>query len=407
MTTGPVAEVVYLLDGREVARASETPWAGSVDFGSEYSPHELVARALDASGVEIARERQWINLPRPPAEVEILIEKDKAGRSVGARLTWASRMGPHPNRVSLTFDGRELPLDVVHYAKLPPFDGSTAHVLTAQVSFSEEVRGRADLVLGGGSSDAARSELTAIPIRSPERNRPTVESLQGRLVRGGVPLQVTGVERGPATLVVVRNLMSHALVWRLRTLMRGPFGGDPTKIEKEDRLQVQWPVVREIPDVEGANLLFEASRMYPGSRMSIGSMLTEVGYPGPNSQPRRFADAVAVAGLQAARYYSPRAVLLVLGPSDRDASRHDEASVRRYLEYLHVPLYVWSVTQGGPGPAAAWGTFTDVTKAASFRAASERIHEDLQCQWIVWVEGRYLPQEITLVDRGDGLTIAR
>lgn len=407
ITTGPVAEVVYRLDGREVARSSESPWAGSVDFGAEYSPHELVALALDEKGAEIARERQWINLPRPPAEVEILIEKDRAGRSAAARLTWASRMGPHPERVSLTFDGHELPLDVVHRAKLPPFDGSTVHVLTAQVSFSDEVQGRADRVLGGGSSDSAGSELTAVPIRSADGKMPSVESLQGRLVRDNVALRVTGVERGPATLVVVRDIASEALAWRLRTLLRGPFGGDPTKLEKGDRLQVQWPVVREISDVDSSNVLFEASRMYTGAQMSIVSLITEVGYPASNSQPRRFADAAAVAGLQAARYCSPRAVLLVLGPGDRDASRHDATSIRRYLERLHVPLYVWSLVQGGPGSAAAWGTYTDVTKAAALRAASERIRDDLRGQSIAWVEGRYLPQEITLVDGRDGLSIAR
>ena len=407
VTTGPVAEVVYQLDGREVARSSGNPWAGSVDFGAEYTPHELVARALDEKGREIALERQWINLPRPPAEVEILIEKDKAGRSAAALLTWASRMGPHPDRASLTFDGRELPLDAAHRAKLPAFDASTVHVLTAQIEFPNDVQGRTDLVLGGGSSAEAGTELTGVPIRSADGRMPSVESLAGRLERNGVPLRVTGVERGAATLVVVRELVAPALIWRLRSLMRGPFGGDPTKLEPEDRLQVQWPVVREVSDVDSVNVLFEASRMYPGSKMSIAALLTEVGYPAPNSQPRRFADAVAAAGLQAARFYSPRAVLLVLGPGDKDWSRHDVASIRRYLERLHVPLYVWSLVQGGLVSAAAWGNYTDVTKAAALRAASARIHEDLRSQSIAWVEGRYLPQEITLVDKGDGLTIAR
>jgi hypothetical protein len=315
-------------------------------------------------------------------------------------------MGPHPDHISLTFDGRELVLDAARRAKLPSFDGSTLHVLSAQVEFGGGVQGRADRVLGGGSSEDASSELTAVPIRSAGGKMPSVESLQGRLVRNGVPLRVTGVERGPATLVVVRNLGAQGLAWRLRSLLRGPFGGDPTKLEKEDRLQVQWPVVREISDVDSANVLYEASRTYTGAQMSIGSLITEVGYPAPNAQPRRFADAVAVAGLQAARFYSPRAVLLVLGPSDKDESRHDPASVRRYLERLHAPLYVWSLMQGGPGPAAAWGTYTDVTKAATLLAATDRIREDLRSQSIVWVEGRYLPQEITLVDRGDGIAIA-
>jgi hypothetical protein len=100
---------------------------------------------------------------------------------------------------------------------------------------------------------------------------PPVESLRGRLVRDGAALTVTGVEQGPATLVLVRDLESQPIAWRLRSmLMRNPFG-DQTKLDKEDRLQVQWPVLREVSDVEGANLLFEASQMYSGSKVSIRS----------------------------------------------------------------------------------------------------------------------------------------
>ena len=408
MTTGPISEVVFQLDGKEVARSSESPWTRDVDFGAEYTPHELVARALDGKGGEIARARQWINLPRPPAEVEILIEKDRAGKLAAARLTWASRMGPHPTRVSLTFDGGELPLDIVHRAKLPVFDASTTHVLTAQIEFAGDVRGRADLVLGGGSSDEAGSELTAVPIRSADGKMPSVERLRGRLVRNGAALTVTGVEQGPATLVLVRDLESQPIAWRLRAmLLRNPFG-DPTKLDREDRLQVQWPVLREVSDVEGANLLFEASQMYSGSKVSILSLVTQVGYPGKNLQPRRFADAVAVAGLQAARYYSPRAVVVVLGAFDKDASRQNPAAVERYLERLHVPLHVWSFAGEGPrAPAAAWGSFADVSTSARLKTAIERVEQDLRSQSIVWVEGRYLPQEITLVDKGDGITIAQ
>ena len=208
--------------------------------------------------------------------------------------------------------------------------------------------------------------------------------------------------------MLVRNLDSPAIAWRIRTIyLREPFG-DPTRLEPKDRLQVQWPVLREVADVEGANLLFEASRVYPGSRASILTLLTQIGYPGKNFQPTRFSDAVAVAGLQAARDFSARAVVLVLGAFDKDASRHDPASVRRYLEELHVPLYVWSLAGPGPGvPASAWGAFTDVSTAAALAGAADRVRQDLASQSIAWVEGQYLPQEITLVDNGDGLSLAR
>ncbi|HEY3205095.1 MAG TPA: hypothetical protein VGL03_15710, partial [Thermoanaerobaculia bacterium] len=341
---GPVSAVAFQLDGKEVGRRTARPWTQDVDFGNGYEPHELVARALDAKGEEIARARQWINLPRPAAEAEILLEKNETGKPDTARLTWASRMGPKPERVTLTFDGRELPLDGSRRAKLPAYEESTAHVLTARLEFANDVRSRADLVLGGGSSGEAGSELTAVPVRFAGGKTPPLEDLQTRFRNKGMALKVTAVEHGAAEVLVVRDLdETREAIQRLPSLVRLGFPGDGTFIGKEDRLRIQWPVAREIPDVEASNVLFEASRTFRGADVSFGLLLLRVEYPKPSSSPRRFADAVAVAGLEAAASYSRRAVVLVLGRTDRDDSRNDPASVRRYLERLHVPLYVWSL----------------------------------------------------------------
>ncbi|HEY3202033.1 MAG TPA: hypothetical protein VGL03_00080, partial [Thermoanaerobaculia bacterium] len=106
--------------------------------------------------------------------------------------------------------------------------------------------------------------------------------------------------------------------------------------------------------------------------------------------------------------YSRRAVVLVLGRTDRDDSRNDPASVRRYLERLHVPLYVWSLAgTGRDRPAAAWGSYEDISSVAAFRRAVGRVRQDLQSQSIVWLEGRHLPQEITLADGSEGLDLVR
>src|SRR5215831_20999555 len=125
MATGPVSEVAFELDGREEVRLFERPYRQPLDFGEEYAPHELVARAYDAKGKEIALARQWINLPRAAAEVEILIEKEASGRPAAVRLSWASRLGPRPSRVSLTIDGHELALDDGRRAVLPLIDLSS------------------------------------------------------------------------------------------------------------------------------------------------------------------------------------------------------------------------------------------------------------------------------------------
>ena len=39
--------------------------------------------------------------------------------------------------------------------------------------------------------------------------------------------------------------------------------------------------------------------------------------------------------------------------------------------------------------------------------AATAVQNDLRRQSIVWLEGRYLPQDIVLVDAGDGVEIAR
>jgi hypothetical protein len=411
LTTGPVASVAFELDGEEVGRAAASPWLRPVDFGAEYAPHELVARALDGQGREMARARQWINLPRPPAEVEVLLEKDAYGSARAVRLAWASRLGSTPKDVSLTFDGQALLLDGGHRAVLPQFDPQRPHVLTARLDFGGGLESRTDLVLGGGSSGEAESELTAVPVRTSDGKPPTVESLRGRLVKDGTPLQVIAVERLPARVVLVRDLgtFREARNWLPALSRRAP--RDWTALGSDDLLQVQWPVARDIPAEDSRNVVFDATGTFRGSEASLASLLQTVRYPGANESPRRFCDAVAIAGLQAAGSYSRRAVILVLGTFERDESIRSPGAVRRYLGRLRVPLYVWSLAGGGSSvPAAAWGRagaggFQDVSSAEDFRRAFEALKKDLDSQSVVWVEGRHLPQRIGMIDRGDGISL--
>lgn len=403
-----MAAVAFELDGREVARLAKSPWAGSVDFGTEYAPHELVARAFDAKGRELTLARQWINLPRAAAEIEILLERDKRGRATAARLTWASRAGSVPTGTTLTFDGRELVLDGDHRATLPAYDPSLAHVLTAQADFPRGLHGRADRVIGGGRTEEAGSELTAIPIRVESGKPPSVESLQGRFRKNGEVLQVVAVERAPALVLVVRNLDEHSEA--LRHFPGAYHSGweRTTDLERGDRLRVVWPVASETADGDAVNVVFDASRDFTGMQANFGFALVRVEYVGPSPAPRRFADAVAVAGVSAAANGSRRAVVLALGELDRDQSVRDAGSVRRYLERIHVPLYVWSLAgQTTEAPAAAWGQYEDVSTAKGFRRAAGRVLDDLKKQSVVWLEGRHLPQDIVLTESGDGISIAR
>jgi hypothetical protein len=120
----------------------------------------------------------------------------------------------------------------------------------------------------------------------------------------------------------------------------------------------------------------------------------------------RTADAVAVAGIQARTANQRRAVLLVLDGETADASQYDPATVRRYLAAIHVPLYVWSVrkladsadpaSHASLDRAAAWGEVQEVATFSDLTHAFDRLATDLPAQRIVWLDGRHLPQAITL-----------
>lgn len=417
MGTGPIAEVAFELDGREVVRLFERPYRQPVDFGDEYAPHELAARAYDAKGKEIAFTRQWINLPRAAAEVEILIEKDASGKPAAAKLAWASRLGPHPSKVSLTLDGDDLVLDEHRRAALPPLDLSGPHVLTADVEFSDDLRGRADMVLGGGRADETGTELTAVPVVGASGDAPTVKSLEGRFSADGKPLHVTTVAREPALVLMVRD--EHLDDSELRSVFLSLAMGSgsqrlrsfqwSTRMSKSDRLEVVWPIPRQVPDRDAWNVLFETVRLDGPSPSFFDAV---VGMHGPDHAPslRRYADATAVAGVRAAASGSRRAVVLLLTGSDLDFSARSAESVRHYLERIHVPLHVWSLGEIKPPlrlPASVWGDYEDVSSPTKLHAAVDRLLDDLDRQSVVWLKGSHLPQDIVLDDAKDGLAIAR
>jgi hypothetical protein len=120
--------------------------------------------------------------------------------------------------------------------------------------------------------------------------------------------------------------------------------------------------------------------------------------PGEKVVPgQRIADAVAVAGLAAINENRRRAVLLVLSGDEQDESRQDPATVRKFLEAIRVPLFVWCLKKPAPGsPLAAWGDCKDVKSAQILTLAVEEIRRELDSQRIVLVDGRHLPQSIAL-----------
>ena len=178
--------------------------------------------------------RQWINLPRPPAEVQIVLEKDKSGKAVAVGLAWASRMGPRPTGVALTFDGQPLPVDVARHARLPEYDASLPHVVSVEVEFPAAFRDARTACSGAGPRTRPGSELTAVPVRGPNDRPPSVHSLQGQFRKNGEPLRVVAVERGPALVfssaIRPRTRRRFGASARTTTTSRGPRRGSRSTI---------------------------------------------------------------------------------------------------------------------------------------------------------------------------------
>jgi hypothetical protein len=423
--TGPVAAVEIELDGTRAGQARFAPWTVSVDFGSELAPHELVARAFDAEGHEVSRARQWVNLPRPAAEVQILLQKSEKGVATGARLSWESVFSEPPKVLSVTFDGRPLDVKGTETFALPAYDPLTTHLLSASAEFPRGLRGRADTVIGGRTASEAASELTAIAVRLPDKGGFTEASaFEGGLLRGGAPVRPIALERGPAEVLIIRSLSNSEAIQHLgrggRALFdqntRGtmpPYDPEALRLEMrvgdQDRLSFLWPISQTFSSPEGQRELFAGSRFFTGRDQGIHWLLTRVSHPAAPGPDPRFADAAAVAGLHALESCTRRAVLLVLGRKTPDVSRYTPAMVRAYLDRVRVPLYVWSFDPPAPGKPDPWGPAEDVSNTGKLRVAVDRLRRELESQAVVWVEGRHLPQQIEVSEalRARGVMLAR
>lgn len=420
LVQGPVAAVEIQLDGQVVGRVEQTPWTLPVDFGTELSPHELLARALDRKGQELARVRQWLNLPRPAAEVEIVIEPGDRDRPAAARLTWQSLIRETPTRVTVTFDGKPLPLLGSNRVLLPSYDPEARHLLSAEVEFSPVVRSRKDVVLGGRAA-VVHNELTAVAVKSLGRIGPlTTKGMQAWFWKKGEPLSIVATEHTPALVCFVRDLDFGEAAKKLGTggktlfVPRGrgvlpQHDRDALRFEmtfgKEDRVRFVWPIARAA-EAGSPSELFDASHDFTDRDGGIHWLLTRVYHPARGTPEPRFADAVAVAGLQAMASYSRRAVVMVVGHRSPDASRHAPAMVRRYLERIRVPLHVWSL-EGTPSSSSDWGPTEDISSLSKLRGAVDRLRQELETQEIVWLEGTHLPQQIALSDQAKGIELLR
>jgi len=391
------AAIVYYLDGQTAGGATAPPWEAKVDFGRELRPHEFTAAAMDAAGNRIASVSRLVNLPAPATRVDILVDLVK-GRPSGARLVATSLRGEKPVRESLTLDGRPVALDADGRAVFPGLDLAQTHVLSATAEFGEDTVARADVALGGGVADESGSRLTAVALRVEGGASPTPETLTGRLRHGSKPLRVVAVDRGPATVLLVRDPNSG----NAQHIVGRSTAGTGVRLDAGDRVGLVWPVAREAHIGQQQARLMESTPYFTGRDGSLFWVLTRVSRSAASLPPYFFADAVAAAGLQAFNTGNRRAVILADWLS-YDASQFTPPQVSAYLQALGVPLHVWSFR----ATESPWGKLEAVRSFVDYQRATEELRRDLDAQRIAWVIGEWQPGQIELSPAADGISLLR
>ncbi|MEN8164224.1 MAG: hypothetical protein ABFS37_08850 [Acidobacteriota bacterium] len=404
--TGPVSHVEIRLDGETVAELKSGPWRTEIDLGPTLKPALLEARAFDKEGRLLGRDRQWLNSPRPRAEGVVIPRLDKEGFVIGARLQWHSAEFLKPKGVDFRLDGESVTHDSELSVDLRGADPSTLHVLDAEIRFPDHVVVREQLVFGRGFSGDLSLHLTALPVFVDDPGAfPPSEGLGGWFEAKGKPVEVADIEKGSAQLVVVRgsSVDDHLKALELKVQVSSEEGRD-------DRLSddVLYRVIGTIPTggPRGDARLFPFSHPKTVGRKGLADELEKARFGDLQFGLHRRADAVALAGLQAAAGNQRRAVLLILGPGQEDSSTHSPAAVRAYLEALRVPLLVFDVAGASPA-AEAWRPVDEVVDPLRWISSVEWLQEDLDSQRIVWLVGRHLPSDITLGPKAEGIELVR
>jgi hypothetical protein len=397
VVTNPVVSVVVELDGERMAELTGPPWRFEHDFGTELLPHELVAVGLDAEGKEVDRARQWVNLSRHRADATLVLLRDAEGRPEAVSVLWNNAQREGPEKISVLVDGEPADASDPERIGLPPLDPRTVHVVTAKLTLPDGDEIQVAQAFGPGVDEQdVGAQLTAFPVRvtGKKKDEPTVERLEGVFRHGDEPLRVMAVEKGVAQIYVVLDPQVGGRVGvpsvTGRALAHQGMGAD-------SRLRIVSPY--GVPAAGGGEieaLLFPRGMVWDGERSDITDLLSRFVPRPPDGAGVAFApvDAVAVSGSLACDGGYRRAVVALVGPSAGDGSRSTIPVVRRYLDVLGVPLFVWS-----PDPKSVpmeWGPATPVRSDSQLRAALAALRKNLDRQRIVWLAGEHLPTAIEI-----------
>ncbi len=401
MVSPPVVTAEIFLDGASLGVVRGAPWEVGCDFGAAPQPHELVAVGRDAEGKEVARARQWVNLPRPAAEARVVVEPDARGAPAFARLAWHTIDDAKPKRFDVTLDGREVPVEDPQRIPLPALDLTRSHLLAVEVVFPGGVVARTEASLGGDVKARAASDLTAVAVvLRPGRTLPPLDAMRGWFRSDGRPLRVVGVEEGHSDVIVVFDQDS---LGRFRGITPpNPFSPAmtttiPIQASKGgNRLYGLWAVPQRPQGAAGPGL-FSLSIPLDTDVDDVRALIFRFNFPAAGPRQQQLANAVATAGMQAAALNRRRAVVLIVGEAPADASTISATAARAYLESLDVPLFVWTPERRIAGLALpGWGRPDDISTDLQLQGGVTRLQNALAAQRIVWLAGSVLPQSVTL-----------
>ncbi len=407
-----VVAIRFELDGRMVALLTAPPWRTTIDFGATLQPQELVAIGLDGAGAELGRATQSINLPRPVAEASIVLEHDAGGAPFAASVKWRHLTNEEPRTVTLKLDDKSLTL-AGNRAIFPKLDLAVPHLLSAEVQFQDGLS-RPEMVFGGTLPESAGAELTATLVRESGNVR---ETLDGCFLVNGKPVRAQAIEKTPGFVIVVRDpsptdgMLALVPTTARTTLLDRNVMKRTATLDADTRIRLLWPVGDQVVAADRpTSVLFPFSGDFGERDGGLLWHLISSHEPKRNySYPKRqFADAAAVAGVQAMAGARRRAVVLVLG-HNRDESRYSAGNVRHYLASIGVPFYVWSLAGDQPQITEAWGYgVVDVSNPEKLRSAATALKKELEGQRVVWLDTDLIHALRATVNPSCGLaTVAR
>jgi hypothetical protein len=405
--------VEILFDDQRVLTLEGPPWIANLDFGIDPLPCEVVARAIDADGREIARAAQRVNLPHERESLQIALERDGAGSALAASVVWQSAEGLAPDRMTLELDGRSLPLTDGR-ALLPRLDPDARHVLEARAESATGVRATA-ILTGGAYGDQVTTELTAIALRSTS-TRGQRRPASCLADPSGTSVEVQAVDDAGAEVFLVASresryaLRRQMITWHPRRT-RGPY--DPASdllrlpLPRRTRVTFFWPEIATHSRGLGAGRtteLFSHSGALDIDGRDFWSRVRET-EPSESSRTTvpRIADATGVAVMAAASSGRRRVVVVVVA-DEADASRFRPEQILALARQLHVPVQIWSLSDA---PTGAWGPSIRLARSAGqLRLAHLRLHRELENQRIAWVRSSIPLHRIQLRPDCPGLQFA-